>query len=206
MPPVVYRRQRDILEFISQFMQKNGYAPTLGEICDGLGLRSPATAHEHIQNLIDKGFLKKTEGARRGLEVVDQKVMGWLPTGVEVPVMGKIAAGQPLEAIIDPTSTLTIPADMVGTKRTYVLQVKGDSMIEAAILDGDYVLIEQSETAQNGEIVVALLNGNFATLKRYYREADHVRLEPANSAMNPIIVRGDIQIQGKVTGVIRKFH
>lgn len=206
MPPVVYRRQRDLLEFISQFMQKKGYAPTLAEICDGLGLRSPATVHEHIQNLIEKGLLKKTEGARRGLEVVDQKVMGWLPNGVELPLMGKIAAGQPIEAITDPSATITVPADMVGNKRSYVLQVKGDSMIEAAILDGDYVLIEQAEQAENGEIVVAVLNGNFATLKRYYKEFDHVRLEPANSSMNPIIVRGEIQIQGKVTGVIRKYN
>jgi repressor LexA len=169
-------------------------------------LRSPATAHEHIQNLIDKGILKKTDGARRGLEIVDQKVMGWIPTGVEVPIMGKIAAGHPIEAVTDPTAVLTVPEDMIGKRRSYVLQVKGDSMIEAAILDGDYVLIEQSDTANNGEIVVALLSDNFATLKRYYREADHVRLEPANSAMNPIIVRGDITIQGKVTGVIRKYH
>jgi repressor LexA len=205
MPPVVYRRQRDLLEFISQYMQKKGYAPTLGEICDGIGLRSPATVHEHIENLIKKGILRKTEGARRGLEIVDQKAMGWVPTGVEVPILGKIAAGHPIEAINDPTQTITIPEDMVGTKRTYVLQVKGDSMIEAAILDGDYVLIESTETAHNGEIIVALINDNFATLKRYYKEADHIRLEPANSAMNPIIVRGDIQIQGRVTGVIRKY-
>lgn len=206
MPPIVYRRQRDLLEFISQYMQKRGYAPTLAEICDGLGLHSPATAHEHIQNLIDKGILRKTEGARRGLEIVDQKVMGWVPSGVEVPIMGKIAAGQPIEAIADPTATITIPEDMIGDRRSYVLQVKGESMVEAAILDGDYVLIEQSETANNGEIVVALLNDNFTTLKRYYKEIDHVRLEPANSSMNPIIVRGDIKIQGKVTGVIRKYH
>lgn len=206
MPPVVYRRQRDLLEFISQFMQKKGYAPTLAEICDGLGLRSPATVHEHISNLIAKGILKKTEGARRGIEIIDQKIMGWVPTSVEVPIMGKVAAGLPIEAVADPSATITVPEDMVGAKRTFVLQVKGNSMIEAAILDGDYVLIEQSETANNGEIVVALLNDNFATLKRYYREADHIRLEPANSTMNPIIVRGDIRIQGKVTGVIRKFH
>lgn len=206
MPPIVYRRQRDLLEFISQYMQKKGFAPTLAEICDGLGLRSPATVHEHIQNLIDKGILKKTDGARRGLEIVDQKVMGWVPSGVEVPIMGKIAAGHPIEAVNDPTSILTVPEDMIGNKRSYVLQVKGDSMIEAAILDGDYVLIEQSDSANNGEIVVALLNDNFATLKRYYREADHVRLEPANSSMNPIVVRGEIKIQGRVTGVIRKYH
>ncbi len=206
MPPVVYRRQRDLLEFISQYMQKKGYAPTLGEICDGLGLRSPATVHEHISNLIKKGILRKTEGARRGLEVVDQKALGWVPTGVEVPIFGKVAAGQPIEAINDPSQTITIPEDMVGNKRTYVLQVKGNSMIEAAILDGDYVLIESTDTANNGEIIVALINDNFATLKRYYKEADHIRLEPANSTMNPIIVRGDIQIQGRVTGVIRKYH
>lgn len=206
MPPIVYRRQRDLLEFISQFMQKKGYAPTLAEICDGLGLRSPATVHEHIANLIEKGILKKTEGARRSLEIVNQKVMGWIPSGVEVPIMGRVAAGQPIEAITDPTAAITIPDDMVGNKRTYVLQVKGDSMIEAAILDGDFVLIEQTETANNGEIIVALLNDNFATLKRYYQESDHIRLEPANSTMNPIIVRGNIQIQGRVKGVIRKFH
>ncbi|HEY4694870.1 MAG TPA: transcriptional repressor LexA [Candidatus Nanoarchaeia archaeon] len=206
MPPVVYRRQRDLLEFISQYMQKKGYAPTLAEICDGIGLRSPATVHEHIENLIEKGILKKTEGARRGLEIVDQKAMGWVPTGVEVPIFGKIAAGHPLEAINDPTQTLTIPEDMVGNKRTYVLQVKGDSMIEAAILDGDFVLVEATETANNGEIIVALINDNFATLKRYFKETDHIRLEPANSSMNPIIVRGNIQIQGRVTGVIRKYN
>jgi repressor LexA len=206
MPPIVYRRQRDLLEFISQYMQKKGYAPTLAEICDGLGLRSPATVHEHIQNLIEKGILKKTEGARRGLEIVDQKVMGWIPSGVEVPIMGRIAAGSPIEAINDPTATITVPEDMVGKKRSYVLQVKGNSMIEAAILDGDYVLIEQTETANNGEIVVALLNENFTTLKRYYKEADHIRLEPANSTMSPIIVRGNIKIQGIVKGVIRKFN
>jgi len=206
MPPIVYRRQRDLLEFISQFMQKNGYAPTLAEICDGLGLRSPATVHEHIQNLIDKGILKKTEGARRGLEIIDQKVMGWIPSGVELPLMGRIAAGYPIEAISDPSSTITVPEDMVGNKRMYVLQVKGDSMIEAAILDGDYILVEQNDTANNGDIVVALLNDNFATLKRYFKQTDHIRLEPANSTMNPIIVRGDIKIQGVVKGVIRKFN
>lgn len=206
MAPVLYRRQRDLVEFVSQFMQKNGYAPTLAEICDGLGLRSPATVHEHISNLIIKGVLKKTEGTRRGIEVIDQRAMGWVPVGVELPLSGKIAAGQPIEAIDDPSSTITVPSDLVGGKRSYVLQVKGNSMIEAAILDGDFVVCEQAETAENGEIVVALLNGGtFATLKRFYKEADHIRLEPANSTMNPIIVR-EVQIQGKVVGVIRKYH
>src|SRR4030043_1064912 len=103
MPPVIYKRERDLLDFISQYMQKNGYAPTLAEICDGLGLRSPATVHEHIQNLIDKGVLKKDEGVRRGLEIVDQKVMGWVQSAVEIPLIGRIAAGTPIEAIEDYT-------------------------------------------------------------------------------------------------------
>jgi len=206
MAPVLYRRQRDLVEFVSQFMQKNGYAPTLAEICDGLGLRSPATVHEHIANLIRKGVLKKTEGVRRGIEVIDQRAMGWIPVGVELPLIGRIAAGQPIEAIDDPSSTITVPPDLVGKKRSFVLQVKGNSMIEAAILDGDFVVCESADTADNGEIVVALLNdGNFTTLKRFFRETDHIRLEPANSTMNPIIVR-EVQIQGKVIGVIRKYH
>ena len=206
MAPVLYRRQRDLVEFVSQFMQKNGYAPTLAEICDGLGLRSPATVHEHIANLIRKGVLKKTEGVRRGIEVIYQRAMVWIPVGVELPLIGRIAAGQPIEAIDDPSSTITVPPDLVGKKRSFVLQVKGNSMIEAAILDGDFVVCESADTADNGEIVVALLNdGNFTTLKRFFRETDHIRLEPANSTMNPIIVR-EVQIQGKVIGVIRKYH
>ena len=205
MVPVIYKRQRDLLEFVSQYMQKHGYAPTLAEICDGLGLRSPATVHEHIQNLIEKGVLKKTEGTRRGLEVVDQKAIGWIPSAVELPLVGRIAAGQPIEAIEDHTSSVMAPPDMVGDKRCFVLQVKGNSMIEAAIMDGDYVVIQQQETANNGDIVVALLNDSFATLKRYFRETDHVRLEPANSTMNPIRSK-NVTIKGKVIGVIRQYH
>jgi len=205
MAPVIYKRQRDLLQFVSQFMQKHGYAPTLAEICDGLGLRSPATVHEHISNLMEKGVLKKTDGIRRGIEVIDQKAMGWVSSAVELPLVGRIAAGSPIEAIEDHTASLMVPPDMIGDKRCFVLQVKGNSMVEAAILDGDFVIIEESQTANNGDIVVALLNGSFATLKRFYQETDHVRLEPANSTMNPILSR-NVQIRGKVVGVIRKFH
>ena len=205
MAPVIYKRQRDLLEFVSQYMQKHGYAPTLAEICDGLGLRSPATVHEHIQNLIEKGVLKKTSGTRRGLEVIDQKAIGWIPSAVELPLVGRIAAGQPIEAIEDHTSSIMAPPDMVGDKRCFVLQVKGDSMIEAAIMDGDYVVIQQQDTASNGDIVVALLNDSFATLKRYFQETDHIRLEPANSTMNPIRSK-NVTIKGKVIGVIRQYN
>lgn len=205
MAPVIYRRQRDLLEFVSQFMQKKGYAPTLAEICDGLGLRSPATVHEHISNLIEKGVLRKSDGVRRGIEVVDQKAIGWVPSAVELPLIGRIAAGYPIEAIDDPTASVMVPPDMVGQKRCFVLQVKGNSMVDAAILDGDFVVVEQKETADNGDIVVALLNESFATLKRYFQEVDHIRLEPANSSMNPIRSR-NVKIQGKVVGVVRRFH
>jgi len=205
MPAVIYKRERDLLEFISQFMQKHGFAPTLAEICDGLGLRSPATVHEHIANLIDKGVLKKDEGVRRGLEIIDQKVMGWIQTIVEVPLVGRIAAGSPIEAITDHTSVVNVPPDIIGKKKCFALQVRGNSMIEASILDGDYVICEETTEADNGEIVVALLNESFATLKRFFREVDHVRLEPANSSMNPIITR-NVKIQGRVVGVIRKYH
>ena len=204
MPAVIYKRERDLLQFISQYMQKNGFAPTLAEICDGLGLRSPATVHEHIANLIDKGVLKKEEGARRGLEIVDQRVMGWVQTAVEVPLAGRIAAGSPIEAINDHTAAVTVPPDMIGKKKCFALQVRGDSMKDAAILDGDFVICEETSDASNGYIVVALLSNNFATLKRFFKEADHVRLEPANSSMHPIITN-EVTIQGKVVGVIRNY-
>ena len=204
MPAVIYKRERDLLQFISQYMQKNGYAPTLAEICDGLGLRSPATVHEHIANLIDKGVLKKDEGARRGLEIVDQRVMGWVQTAVEIPLAGRIAAGSPIEAINDHTAAVTVPPDMIGKKKCFALQVRGDSMKDAAILDGDFVICEETSDASNGDIVVALLSNNFATLKRFFKEADHVRLEPANSSMHPIITN-EVTIQGKVVGVIRNY-
>src|SRR3990167_871343 len=204
MPAVIYKRERDLLEFISQYMQKKGFAPTLAEICDGLGLRSPATVHEHIQNLIDKGVLKKTEGVRRGLEIVDQKVMGWVQSVVEIPLVGRIAAGEPIEAINDHTAAVNVPPDLIGKKRCFALQVRGNSMIEASILDGDYVICEETSQAENGEIVVALINENFATLKRFYKEIDQIRLEPANSSMNPIITK-NATIQGRVVGVIRRY-
>ena len=205
MTPVLYRRQRDILQFITQYMQKHGYAPLLAEVCDGLGLRSPATVHEHIQNLVAKGILKKVgAGNHRGFEVVDQRAAGWVDPSVEIPLVGYIAAGTPIEAIPDPTQTITLPADMVGDKKTYVLQVKGDSMIDAGVLDGDYVVVEEQNEAQNGDIVVAILNDNFATLKKFFKEAAHVRLEPANSSMNPIISK-NVNVQGRVIGIVRKY-
>lgn len=204
MPITLYRRQKQVLDFISQYIKKNGSSPTLQEIASALNLSSLATVHEHLQALIKKGLVKKYEGAVRGIEILDRKMSKFLE-GIEVPLVGYIAAGKPIEAIEDPNETITISPQMVsGRRRTFVLQVKGESMKEAGILDGDYVVVEQQETANNGDVVVALLENGFATLKRFFKEKGRIRLQPANSAMEPIYAT-NVRIQGRVAGVIRKY-
>lgn len=205
MPIILYKRQRQILDFLKQYIEKYGYAPTLSEIAEAMGLSSLATVHEHIQSLASKGILKKYEGAVRGIEVIDQKISSVLH-GVELPILGFIAAGQPIMTYTDPNATMNVPTAFVtGKKRSYVLQVKGESMIEDGILDGDYVIIEEQATAYDGEIVVALLDNGLATLKRFFRETNRIRLEPANASMEPIYAT-DVKIQGKCVGVIRRFQ
>jgi repressor LexA len=173
-----------------------------------MSLSSLATVHEHLQALVKKGIIRRYEGAIRGIEIIDEKISAALQ-GIELPMIGFIAAGEPIDAIEHPYETVTVSSDLVSkTKRCYVLQVKGDSMIEEGIFNGDYVVIQQQETAQNGDIVVALLDGGFATLKAFFREKDgRIRLQPANKTMDPIFVdkNQDIRIQGKVTGVIRRY-
>lgn len=205
MPVIVYRKQRQILDFINQYIQKNGYSPTLQEIANAIGVKSLATVHEHLQALIKKQLIRKYEGMVRGLELVEKKASTLLE-GVELPIMGFIAAGQPIQTFTDPNATLPVsPAMISGKKPTYVLQVRGESMIEDGILDGDFVIIERQETAKNGDIVVAILDNGLATLKRFYKETDRIRLEPANSTMQPIFTK-EVEIQGRVIGVIRKYQ
>lgn len=207
MPVTLYNRQRQILDFISQYIQQNGYSPTLQEIAKALGVSSLATVHEHLETMERKGLIKRYDGAVRGIEIVAKDVASRnsSTTAVELPVLGFIAAGQPIEPFTDPNATLGIPPSMISTKkRCFVLQVKGESMIEAGIYDKDYVVVEQCENAANGEVVVALLDNGFATLKRYFKEATRIRLEPANSTMSPIFVT-KVKIQGKVVGVIRRY-
>lgn len=205
MPVTLYKRQRQILDFISQFIQKNGFSPTLSEIAKAIGVSSLATVHEHLAAMAKKGVLKRYNGAVRGLELLD-KAVSQLTNGIELPVLGFIAAGAPLEPYSDPNATLTVSPGLVsGKKRSFVLQVKGDSMVEDGILDGDFVVVEEQETARNGEIVVALLENGFATLKRFFKETTRVRLEPANAKMAPIFARR-VRIQGRVVGVMRKFN
>ena len=201
------RRQREIFEFVQEFMREKGYAPSIAEIGAHFKLTSPATVHKHLQNLTQKGLIKRSWNRSRAIELIpgaDTVGKGVAGMPIELPLRGMIAAGMPLEAVQD-NETIPLPWS-AGDNSLYVLKVKGSSMIEDHIQDGDYVIVEQRETAHNGETVVALVDGDSATLKRYYREGDHVRLQPANSEMDPILVKqGDFRIQGVVVGVLRKY-
>ena len=188
MAPIIYTRQGQILDFIKQHIQLTGYAPTLKEIAEAIGVSSLATVHEHLQSLEIKNLIRRKTGKVRAIELVRQNIE-FNEKGLEVPILGFIAAGSPIEPYTDPNATISIPSDFIsGKKRTYVLKVKGDSMIEEQIRDGDYVIVEQSEDANNGDIVVALLDNGMATLKRFFKETTRIRLEPANAKMSPIFV------------------
>ncbi len=202
------KKQKQLLDYLSQYIQKHGYSPTHDEMCDALDVSSVATVHDHLLQLAKKRLIKIYHGAVRGVEVIPQKIsaaVSGLITNLQLPLLGYIAAGSPIEAIENRSESITVPSSMVtGRKRSFVLQVRGESMIEDGILDGDYVVIEQQETADNGDIVVALLENGFATLKRYFKEKTRIRLEPANAKMQPIYAR-EVKIQGKVRGVLRRY-
>ena len=206
MPAILYPRERQLLDFITQFIQRYGYAPTLKEIGEAMGMNSPATVHEHIDKLRLKGFIKKLDGTARGLEVVVENYRtGENQSAVEVPVLGFIAAGAPLEPLTDPNFYISVAPSMIAaSKASYVLQVKGTSMIDDGILDGDYVVIQHQQDAKDGDIVVALLPNGLATLKRIYFEKERIKLMPANSQMAPIFAT-HVKIQGRVVGLIRKY-
>lgn len=206
MPMTLYKRQRQIVDFIAQFIQRNGYSPTLQEIADSIGVSSLATVHEHLQALIRKKVIKKYDGAVRGIELIDRTFLR-LTDAIDLPLMGYIAAGQPIEPYSDPNATFKVSPQLIsGKRRAYVLQVKGNSMIDEGILPDDYVVIEEmgEGSVTNGEIVVALLDNGLATLKKFYKEATRIRLEPANSTMQPIYAT-NVKVQGKCVGLIRKF-
>lgn len=229
------RRQKEVLDFLIRFINRNGYSPSFEEMCKGLGLNSLATVHKHLQVLEKKGFIRRRYNQSRSVEVI--AVPGTVPfeksrvrlrmgapnaaapqaarqdasvsspfLNLEFPLLGRIAAGQPVEAVPQP-ETFSL-GDFASSKgKIYVLRVKGDSMVEDHICDGDYILVESAETAQSGEIVVALVGGSDATLKRFFLEgAERVRLQPANAQMDPIIVpAAEVRIQGRVIGVLRKY-
>jgi repressor LexA len=192
------RRQREVLEVIRGFIEKQGYSPSLEEIGSALGLSSVATVHKHVSLLVEKGYVQRTWNQNRSIELTRSEPP---PT-----VRGSIAAGQPIEAV--PTAeTIAVPAELVrGRSAAFVLRVVGDSMIEEQIRSGDFVVVEERATARDGETVVALVDGTDATLKRFRREGATVRLEPANPTMRPIVVPAEsVRIQGVVVGLIRKY-
>ncbi len=202
----ITKRQRQVYDFIHDFVQRNGYSPSFEEIGDGLGLSSLATVHKHISNLEKKGLLKRDYNRSRSIDVLP--IRGLFkrqpPKELALPLMGRIAAGHPIEAVENP-ETISL-GDITRSKDVFVLQVKGESMRDEHIVDGDYVLVEKTNNARDGEIVVALVDGTDATLKRLFREGMNIRLQPSNSAMKPIIVPAkSVQLQGRVIGVLRKY-
>lgn len=209
MAGVLYRKEREVLEFLAQFQRQYGYSPTLSEIAQGTGHKSNSTVHTLIKSLVEKGYVQKVDGNTRVLKIIDEKVtlslVGSKPS-IELPLMGYIAAGKPLEPYSDPNATFFISSALLSGKNTaYVLKVKGRSMIEDGILDGDYVVIEKVSEAVNGDIVVAIVDDNLATLKKFFKEDGRVVLKPANSEMSPIYPNS-LTIQGKVVGLVRKFQ
>jgi repressor LexA len=197
------KKQRQILDYVESFVETNGYSPSYEEIAEHFGYNSLATVHEHLTNLETKGFLRKNYNKSRSLEIVRADLHA---PALELPLMGQVAAGLPIEAVEDGQETVTVPHDMVRRGNNYVLRVKGDSMIEEQIRDGDYIIVNSRQTAENGEMVVALVQGENATVKKFYREGGRVRLQPANEAMKPMFYpAADVQIQGIVVGVIRKY-
>ena len=202
----ITKRQRQVYDFIHDFIQRNGYSPSFEEIGDGLGLSSLATVHKHVSNLEKKGLLKRDYNRSRSIDILP--VRGIFkrqpPKEIALPLMGRIAAGHPIEAVENP-ETISL-GDITRSKDVFVLQVKGESMKDEHIVDGDYVLVEKVNNARDGEIVVALVDGTDATLKRIYREGVNIRLQPSNMAMKPIIVPAkSVQLQGRVIGVLRKY-
>ena len=215
-PQVLNKREKDILKFIEKQLNENGYPPSVREICQAVGLKSTATVHAYLNRLEDNGYIARRDKMGRTLQLL-KGGKKYKPTKeseenknvyagkelVDVPVIGKITAGAPILAVENITDTFPIPLDFIGNSECFMLTVRGESMIEAGILDVDYILVRKQNTAENGEIVVALIDDE-ATVKTFYKEKDHIRLQPENSTMNPIIVP-NCKILGKVAGVFRKM-
>jgi len=207
MTIILPRKKQKILSFLKDYISSHGFAPTLSEIAEEFNVKSLSTIHEHLAYLEDNGFINRSKNQAREIEIIEHESAedSYLDgSSVMLPVVGMITAGEPIEAIEDPDSKLTVPASMAPRfENMFVLKVKGDSMIESMIADGDYVVIEKSQTANNGDIIVALLNDGTATLKKFYKEKNEFRLQPANKNYKPIRVK-ELTIQGKVRGVIRQ--
>lgn len=196
-------KQQLILDFLKKEIKQNGYPPTVREICDAVGLSSTSTVHAHLETLERKGYIRRSPTKNRSTEILEEDFYGNAREQVNVPIVGQVAAGVPILAEENIEDTFPIPIDYVKNDSCFMLHVKGDSMVEEGILDGDLVLVRQQQTATNGDIVIAMLDDS-ATVKTFYRENGHIRLQPANKAFSPIIVR-DCEILGKVIGLYRRY-
>jgi repressor LexA len=198
----ITRRQKEVLDFLTNFVQQNGYSPSYEEIARGLDLSSLATVHKHITNLQTKGLLQRAHNRSRSIDVLPPRAAK--RSADRLPLMGRIAAGQPVEAI-ESAESISL-GDIIGNREVFALEVRGESMRDEHIVSGDYVLVERTKTAREGEIIVALIDGTDATLKRFYREGNMIRLQPSNAEMAPIFApAASVTIQGKVLGILRKY-
>lgn len=210
MATILPKRKKEILHFIKEYIEENNYAPTLSEIAQAFEVSSLATIHEHIEYLRERGFLEKNVNKARDIIITDPNEKNLASdnfiegSSVQIPIVGLIAAGEPIEAIEDKEALLTVPQELVKNKNCYILKVKGDSMVESLIADGDYVVIEKRDFARDGDIIVALLEDGTATLKKFFKHKNYIRLQPANKKYKPILVQNVI-VQGKVVGIIRKY-
>jgi repressor LexA len=203
-PPALTRQQRRILNFVDEFLELEGYAPTLDEIRVHLGLSAVSTVHEHVERLIDKGYLSRGWNQSRSLRIAPEA--GRAHRQAQVARLGRVAAGTPIEAIADP-ERIAVPESMLGRRETFALDVSGDSMVDEGILDGDTLVVEKAETAENGNLVVALIEGRDAVVKRFFRRGRRVELVSANPARPPLVLDGRaVQIQGLVVGLLRRYR
>ena len=197
------KRQREIYNYIRRYIKKYGFSPTLEEIAGGVGIASLATVHKHLINMQNKGVIQREWNKGRSIELVGEQV---LVQTVELPVLGMVAAGSPIEALED-RQWLVVPQEFLRSRETFVLRVKGSSMSDEQMRDGDYIIVERRSTAENGEMVVALINGTDATVKKFFREPDgNIRLQPAHPDLAPLILREEeVEIRGVVVGLLRKY-
>ena len=198
-------KQEEILNYIKNEILERGFPPAVREICQAVGLKSTSSVHSHLESLEKNGYIRRDPTKPRAIEILDDSFQMVRREMVNVPVVGTVAAGQPILAEQNIDSYYPIPAEFMPNEQTFILKVKGDSMVNAGILNGDSVVVKQQSTAHNGEIVVALVEDS-ATVKTFYKEDGHIRLQPENDAMDPIIVQGELQILGKVFGVFRLYQ
>ena len=198
-------KQTEILEYIKSEIINRGFPPAVREICEAVNLKSTSSVHSHLETLERNGYIRRDPTKPRAIEIVDDNFNLTRRELVNVPVVGRVAAGEPILAVENVENYFPIPAEFMPNSQTFMLNVKGESMVNAGILDGDQILVQQQSTAENGEIVVALIDDS-ATVKTFYKEDGYYRLQPENDAMEPIIVKGELQILGKVIGVFRFFH